>query len=648
MHAYKAVLFTPFEGSSVGVVCEDLQTAAEESDVALSIIEEQYLAEPVINGILRATEEADFAVAVLDEANPNVLFEIGYALGVNRPLILVSSEDVSIPFDVEAFERVQYNPRRKYRDENRRRFRTAFQAIRQRLETGCVKVFRDTPTHIRGALSRLQILNSPLLFRACVLHTLDEYVESIDAWQGKLHYEGRENVLRMGVLILENLRQSGFATLFLPGEDSWQADEDPKTGDEYLQVTREIAARKGIPITRVYVLPRADALDAPSLRRLVVDDAASGINTHYILENDLPAGVPKDFGLWDDELVGVVEYARRKGKHYISGTTYYYLDEDLRRARSWVKSLRNAPRCSGLPNEKTILGQTYRTQEDLANLRHERGFVDRADASWYHAGRQYLRLCDSVASPAWHRDFFGSSIRNWLESRDESFTAPRVLITGLADYGMLYEALDAVGPIWLKECSFEVLDLSSVPTDMCKELVRILQEDSGGKLYVNLTCHGGVDLLTRTLNEGQYDIILTDALLTRFESIQTKQAVVDEWHRLLKPDGLLATTVRLSDDREEASDEILNNMHSRFVQSSLQAWPSNLSQEDRLRLEAHAINYAQRMTSYPFEGIASVRELFCEGWNLESAVFEASLTKGEFCPATYVRIRITKSALSNA
>ncbi len=642
MSVMKAALFAPFESDSIGVVCDDLMTAAKELGIDLAPLEGQYLSEPVISTILRATEESAFAVAVLDETNPNVLFEVGYALGVDRPLVLVSREDAKVPFDVEAFERVHYVPRQEYRDENRKRFKKAFETTLSRLKVRHRRESKDMPLRMRRALGRLQIADGPHLFRVCALHTLDAYVASVDAWQARLRYEGRENVLRMGVLILKNLERSGFATLYLPGEDSWQADDYPKTSDEYLRVTREVA-RRGIPITRVYVVPTEDALQSTCFRRLVLDDAASGIDTRYIIEDKFPADAPKDFGVWDDELVGVVEYARRKGAHHISATTFYYLDEDLTRARTWIEGLRDAPRCTGLPTESAILERTYRKQEDMANLRHESGSVDSKDASWYHAGREYLRLCDSVACPRWHRDFFSSSIRAWLESSVKDTIARRVLITGLADCGMLYEVLGAFGPARLEERSFEVLDLSSVPTEMCKELVRILQEDSNGSLYVNLKCHENVDLLANNLQAGHYDMIATDAFLTRFDTDRTKEAVVKEWNRLLRPGGLLVTTARLSDERDAASGEALETMRSGFVQRAVQAWPPHLDQDDCLRLEAHARNYAQRMTSYPFDGTEAVRKLFRQGWDLGSASFKTALTRGEFCGATYVRIRINKA-----
>ena len=50
--------------------------------------------------ILSAVRRCSAFVALVDESNPNVMLEIGYALGASKPVFLVSNRGSHVPFDV--------------------------------------------------------------------------------------------------------------------------------------------------------------------------------------------------------------------------------------------------------------------------------------------------------------------------------------------------------------------------------------------------------------------------------------------------------------------------------------------------------------------------------------------------------------------
>lgn len=50
--------------------------------------------------ILAAIRTADIFIAAMDDLNPNVLFELGYALGAGKNVLLLRSAGTKIPFDV--------------------------------------------------------------------------------------------------------------------------------------------------------------------------------------------------------------------------------------------------------------------------------------------------------------------------------------------------------------------------------------------------------------------------------------------------------------------------------------------------------------------------------------------------------------------
>lgn len=58
-----------------------------------------------------AVRRADLVVADLTGTNPNVLFEVGMALGLNKPVLLISQgSSADVPADLHAYQVVTYRP----------------------------------------------------------------------------------------------------------------------------------------------------------------------------------------------------------------------------------------------------------------------------------------------------------------------------------------------------------------------------------------------------------------------------------------------------------------------------------------------------------------------------------------------------------
>jgi nucleoside 2-deoxyribosyltransferase len=58
-----------------------------------------------------AIRKAEIIVADLTGTNPNVLFEVGMALGLRKPVLLLSQEPVKdVPFDLHAHQVAMYQP----------------------------------------------------------------------------------------------------------------------------------------------------------------------------------------------------------------------------------------------------------------------------------------------------------------------------------------------------------------------------------------------------------------------------------------------------------------------------------------------------------------------------------------------------------
>ena len=270
--------------------------------------------------------------------------------------------------------------------------------------------------------------------------------------------------------------------------------------------------------------------------------------------------------------------------------------------------------------------------------------------SWYHGAWQHLRLFDLVSSPAWHDVFYHESMTAALERLSATGGGNRrvrVLITGAADYSMLAYVLDsakrAQTPVAVR-----VVDQCRTPLLACQWYARQrgIQVDSpdSGDSRVDVS---EMDILQadeqssqKVLGSGSYELIATDAFLTRFERAQAKN-IVHTWYRLLSPGGMVVTTVRLHPldaPRGGILDEV-SNFAVRARDRAARWRPYLETPLDELTTAAR--QYATQMRSYDLGGISEVRELFTEaGFTVEQ--IQSSRVPGELRPATYARLVVRK------
>ena len=274
-----------------------------------------------------------------------------------------------------------------------------------------------------------------------------------------------------------------------------------------------------------------------------------------------------------------------------------------------------------------LLRETAPAIADFAAARCAGGYVDAARCSWYHGVWPYLRVLGVVSSPAWHRDFYGKALRQVMEQRHRA--RPRVLVSGAADFSMLeqvlYCAREARGPA--AEADVTVLDLCQTPLESCR-------------LYAERTntavCLRKADLLDwRGLGE-TFDIITTDAVLTRFEREGCAE-VISAWRGLLDADAVVVTTVRLHDDLDAGRD--FESDIAAFVERVgrlAQLYPSRIFQETGRFLEA-AETYARGMRSADIGDEDDIVELFGAG-GFDVVSRERAHVAGELHPVNYLRI----------
>lgn len=426
-----------------------------------------------------------------------------------------------------------------------------------------------------------------------------------------LEVRGAANVVESAAFTQGLLRHGGFSTFYYPAHASWASDGLPAAPDgEPWQSGRE-SARRGARLTRVVVLERRAQLDDAWLLRLINQDAGAGIETFHVLAEEIPSHYPRDFAVWDDEVYVEACLGRGEGGQELAACRYFQDGKHLSDARELQRGiLRVAARCSGLPSEESLLAESVEEQYRTA-LQWCRGNGGRETCAWYHGSWHLLRACGVVITPAWHRAFFAGSIHSIVSRCLETRPRARILVSGLADYGMLYHLLAGVGPLLLPRCDIDLLDLCEVPLRMCRWLEERLRR-SPAQIEVPLRHLHQQDILASALPAGAYDLIVSDAFITRFEQAADKRRVVEEWLRLLAPGGQAVTTIKFCSFFDEFPPSEM--WRRRFVERALEKRPPYVPAAE---LERLAHEYARRVHSFPFPDPARIRAFLSEIPQLE-------------------------------
>src|SRR6266478_2104220 len=97
----KVFIAMPFARRFNPVYEDVIRPALQEIGCNVDRVDEVYKSTPIIRDIELGIQKADIFVADLSERNPNVLYELGYARGIGRPLVLITQKIRDVPFDLQ-------------------------------------------------------------------------------------------------------------------------------------------------------------------------------------------------------------------------------------------------------------------------------------------------------------------------------------------------------------------------------------------------------------------------------------------------------------------------------------------------------------------------------------------------------------------
>jgi hypothetical protein len=475
------------------------------------------------------------------------------------------------------------------------------------------------------------------LYYKLVESHLNRVKDQVEKWLNGSMEVDRYELIEKGLEVFDKIQLGGFATYLVPIEGYWSSN------DFYVEKSRMVASdpRRSLSIERVYILHSYTSLLSEPLISSIQRDEEARIKTYVVFEEDISKAARKDFGIWDDTVVCMIEVEENhKHEVEVSGGKYSKDGADLRQYQAYKKEIMDHAIKGGdlikevesLSNNTRLLLESAFMMEDLAIAHCEGSYVAEDACGWYHSSWQYLRLVDIVSTPYWHQDFYQESLSKALSGK----THARILISGTADYGMLQQLMLLEDSSSISEII--ILDLCRTPLLICDWYHKQYQSS---KITLN---YFRQDIVGNVLGDKSQDLIITDAFLTRFTPIQRRQ-IVQEWKRMLKEDGFIITTVRLhSDSGPVKSTEADVKRYSQKAKNKVEA-AGRLFKNIENKIIAKAKEYAKNIVSYPLLDAKEIRMLF-EGFDIEIGL---GTVNGEIQEnTTYARVVARKLRTSSS
>src|SRR5579859_375232 len=98
----------PFSSEFSDIYELGIKAASTEAGAACERVDEQLFLENIPDRIYGQIENADLIVSEMSGRNANVFYEVGYAHGIGKQVILVTSKETDIPFDLRHYPHVVY------------------------------------------------------------------------------------------------------------------------------------------------------------------------------------------------------------------------------------------------------------------------------------------------------------------------------------------------------------------------------------------------------------------------------------------------------------------------------------------------------------------------------------------------------------
>ena len=224
---------------------------------------------------------------------------------------------------------------------------------------------------------------------------------------------------------------------------------------------------------------------------------------------------------------------------------------------------------------------------------------------WIHGFWQYLRLAGLASTPSLHVSFFSGALLRFVGGKD----APRVLISGAADYSMLALVLGACQARGIRP-DVTVLDRCETPL----MLNRWFADRIGIVITTRLS-----DILEYSETRA-YDLICTHSFLSEFPRERWSR-LLDLWRQLLRPGGAAVTINRMRSDAGAAPVQFTPGQAAALRAALLEKAPTlpAAAAPEAALLARAAETYAEKRRTWPVQSREQLVALFENaGFSIES------------------------------
>jgi len=98
----------PFDKKFDDIYEVGIKQACIDENIYCERVDKQIFKENILQRIYNQINKADIIIADISGKNPNVLYEVGYAHGVNADVILITKDVEDIPFDLRIYQHIIY------------------------------------------------------------------------------------------------------------------------------------------------------------------------------------------------------------------------------------------------------------------------------------------------------------------------------------------------------------------------------------------------------------------------------------------------------------------------------------------------------------------------------------------------------------
>ena len=227
---------------------------------------------------------------------------------------------------------------------------------------------------------------------------------------------------------------------------------------------------------------------------------------------------------------------------------------------------------------------------------------DAPECEWYHAAWGYCRVLGFIPSKNLHKEYFEALFKERTNA-----DSVNILISGTADFTILDHIIQALPQSLYSKTTISVLDMCLTPLKMCQWYNEKRLQCGGEKIKIEYLQR---DALHTALPDEYFDLITTYSFLTRFDG-DTQNDLMKEWRRILKPDGMVITSDRITPQYDEEFFEDSSAQTDSFIEiakDQIKKYPQLLNHEEKIL--ALLRTYSLHRLHYSFRSLEMFTSLF--------------------------------------